>query len=364
MNLPRLKVLDRYLIRKFLSTAGFSLLICTMISCAIDFSDKVQSIIEEPCTGKDILAYYTGFVFQMSSLLMPLYTLIAVVFFTSRLAFNSEILSILNAGVSFGRLLRPYLIGGAIIGLLHLSINHFIAPGFNKWKLWFERTYVWKQQDKGKTTNVHLLTAPDVKVFIRGYNKNGKSMSGLRVERFEGSQIKSILSAENARWKSEPDRWELTQWTIRTFDGLKETLQRGTTPLDTALNIRPQDFVYYNNQNEEMTTPELRQAIQRDRNRGQANTRSYEIEMHRRTADAVTNIILTVIGLAVAGRKVRGGLGLHLAMGIGIGAGFILLSKFAVSFAASGSIPVMLGMWIPNLIFIAVAAWLVLRAQK
>ena len=212
-------MLDRYLIRKFLSTAGFSLLICTMISCAIDFSDKVQSIIEEPCTGKDILAYYTGFVFQMSSLLMPLYTLIAVVFFTSRLAFNSEILSILNAGVSFGRLLRPYLIGGAIIGLLHLSINHFIAPGFNKWKLWFERTYVWKQQDKGKTTNVHLLTAPDVKVFIRGYNKNGKSMSGLRVERFEGSQIKSILSAENARWKSEPDRWELTKVTIRTFNG-------------------------------------------------------------------------------------------------------------------------------------------------
>jgi lipopolysaccharide export system permease protein len=139
----------------------------------------------------------------MSSLLMPLYTLIAVVFFTSRLAFNSEILSILNAGVSFGRLLRPYLIGGATIGLMHLSINHFIAPGFNKWKLWFERTYVWKQQDKGKTTNVHLLTAPDVKVYIRGYNKNGKSMSGLRVERFEGSQIKSILSAENARWKSE-----------------------------------------------------------------------------------------------------------------------------------------------------------------
>lgn len=359
-----LKVLDRYIIRKFLSAAGFSMLICTMISCAIDFSDKVQSIIEEPCTFKDVMAYYVGFVFHMSSLLMPLYTLIAVVFFTSRLAFNSEILSILNAGVSFGRLMRPYLIGGFIIAALHLTINHFVAPSFNKWKLWFEHTFVWTNQDKGKTANVHLLTAPDVKVYIKGYNKNSKTMTGLRVEKFQGTQVKSILSAENARWKSEPDRWELTQWSVRTIDGLKETFTRSNLPLDTAINISPQDFVYYHNQNEEMTTPELMQATVRERGRGQASIRSYEIETHRRTADAVTNIILTIIGLAIAGRKVRGGMGLHLAVGIGIGAGFILLSKFAVSFAASGSIPVMLGMWIPNLIFIAVAVLLVMRAQK
>ena len=135
-------------------------------------------------------------------------------------------------------------------------------------------------------------------------------------------------------------------------------------PLDTAINISPQDFVFFNNQNQEMTTPELRGVMERDRVRGLANTRSYEIEMHRRTADSVTNIILTVIGLSVAGRKARGGMGFHLALGIGIGAGFILLSKFAVSFATSGSVPVLLGMWIPNLIFAAVAVWLVTKAQK
>ncbi|MBL7825081.1 MAG: LptF/LptG family permease [Saprospiraceae bacterium] len=364
MTTFKLKVLDRYLIGKFLSAAGFSLLICTMISVAIDFSDKVQSIIEEPCTIKDILAYYIGFIFQMSSLLMPLYTLIAVVFFTSRLAFNSEILSILNAGVSFSRLMRPYLIGGCLIAVFHLSINHLIAPVFNKWKLWFEHTFVWTNQDKGKTSNVHMLTASNVKVYIKGYNKNSKTMTGLRVEEFEGSQVKSILQAENARWKAEPNRWELTQWSVRTINGLKETFTRSNTPLDTAINISPQDFVYYHNQNEEMTTAELMDAIARERVRGQANVKSYEIEMHRRTADAVTNIILTIIGLAIAGRKVRGGLGLHLAVGIGIGAGFILMSKFAVSFAASGSIPVMLGMWIPNIIFAFVAVWLVIRAQK
>jgi lipopolysaccharide export system permease protein len=359
-----LKVLDAYIIKKFLSTVFFSMLIFTMISCAIDFSDKVQAIIEKPCTKKDVLAYYVGFMFHMTSLLMPMYTLVGVVFFTSRLAFNAEILAILNAGVSFNRILRPYLIAGSLIAIFHLSINHFIAPGFNKWKLWFEHTYVWTDQDRGKTNNAHFLTAPDTKVYIKGYNKSSKSMSGLRVEKFAGNKVLSILEAENATWKASPDRWQLSQWSVRTFDGLKETYVRSTIPIDSAINISPQDFVYFNNQNQEMTTPQLMGIIDRDRERGLANTRNYEIEKHRRSADAATNIILTIIGLAVAGRKVRGGMGFHLALGIGIGAGFILLSKFAVSFATSGTVPVLLGMWIPNLIFAVIALWLATRAQK
>ena len=302
--------------------------------------------------------------FHMTSLLMPLYTLVGVVFFTSRLAFNSEILAIFNAGVSFRRLLRPYLIAGSVIALFHLSINHFIAPIFNQWKLWFEHTYVWTDQDRGKTSNAHFLTAPDTKVFIKGYNKTNQTMVGLRVEKFTGSKIESILEAENATWKPDPDRWTLTQWSVRTFDGLRETYTRSTTPIDSAINLSPQDFVYFSNQNQEMTTPELLAVIARDQERGLANSRDYDIEKHRRTADAATNIILTIIGLAVAGRKVRGGMGFHLALGIGIGAGFILLSKFAVSFATSGSVPVMLGMWIPNLIFAAIALWLITKAQK
>jgi lipopolysaccharide export system permease protein len=363
MNM-KLKILDAYIIKKFLSTVFFSMLIFTMISCAIDFSDKVQAIIEKPCTKKDVLAYYVGFMFQMTSLLMPMYTLVGVVFFTSRLAFNAEILAVFNAGISFRRLLRPYLIAGSVIAVFHLSINHFIAPIFNTWKLWFEHTYVWTDQDKGKTSNAHFLTAPDIKVHVKGYNKTNKSMTGLRVEKFSGNRILSILEAENATWKQDSGCWQLSQWSVRTFDGLKETYTRSTIPIDSAINISPQDFVYFNNQNQEMTTPQLQEVIQRDLERGLPNSRSYTIEKDRRTADAATNIILTIIGLSVAGRKVRGGMGLHLALGIGIGAVFILLSKFAVSFATSGTVPVLLGMWIPNLIFAVIALWLVTRAQK
>jgi len=363
-NPLKLKVLDAYLIRQYLSTVFFSLLIFSMISCAIDFSDKVQSIIEKPCTWKDVLAYYMGFVTHMASLLLPLYTLIGVVFFTSRLASNAEILSVFNAGIGFNRLLRPYIMAATAVMFLHLTINHFGAPLLNQWRLWFEHTFVWTDQDKGKTTNVHLLTAPDTKVFVRGFNKNNKTASGLRLQRFEGTRVISILEADQAKWKGEPNHWELPRWSVRTFDGLRESYTQHNTPLDTAINISPTDFIYYANQREQMTTPDLREAIARDRGRGLPYTRSYEVEMHRRTADAFTIIILTIIGLAVAGRKVRGGMGLHLALGIGIGAAYIVFSKFTVSFATGGAMPVWLGMWLPNLAFGVLALWLVSRAQK
>jgi len=357
--------LDRYLIRNYLTTFGFVLGIFTLISMAIDFSDKVQSFIEKPCTLKNILVdYYAGWIFHMAGLILPVYTLVAVVFFTSRLAFNSEILSILNAGVSFQRLLRPYLIAGGAVAVFHLALNHVVVPKLNKSRLWFERTFVWTDQEKGRTSNVHFLVGPETKVFIRGYNKNSKTLSGLRLEKFVGSRVVSILEADNASWKDSIGRWSISNYSVRSFDGLRERYARFTAPIDTMINLSPDDFVYYQNQNQEMTTTELRAAIARDRSRGLANSRSYEIETHRRTADAVTNIILTIIGLAVAGRKVRGGMGLHLALAIGIGALFILLSKFAVSFATSGSVSVALGMWIPNIVFGSIALFLVSRAQK
>lgn len=360
----KIKVLDKYLIRYYLSTVFFSLLIFSMISCAIDFSDKVQSIIEKPCTWKDVLAYYMGFVTHMASLLLPLYTLIGVVFFTSRLASNAEVLSVFNAGIGFNRLMRPYLIAATGVMMLHLAINHFGAPRLNQWRLWFEHTFVWTDQDKGKTTNVHLLTGPNTKLYVRGYNKNAKTLSGVRLEYIEGTKVVSILEAESARWKAEPNRWEISKYSVRTFDGLREKFSQFNTPLDTAINISPADFVFYANQREEMTTPELTQAIARDRGRGLPYTRSYEVEKYRRTADAFTILILTIIGLAVAGRKVRGGMGLHLALGIGIGAAYIVFSKFTVSFATGGAMPVWLGMWLPNIAFALMAWWLVSRAQK
>lgn len=360
----KIKVLDQYIIKKYLSTFFFAALILTMITVPIDLSDKIQSFIEKPCTKLEILKYYAGFVLHMTALLLPLYTLIAVVFFTSRMAFDAEILSILNAGVSFNRMLRPYLIAGGVVMCLHLFLNHFAAPTMNKVRHWFERTYVWTDQEKSRSSNVHFLVGEGKKVFIRGYNKAGKTASGLKLEHFDGNRIISILDAENAKFDTATGKWQLTNWTIRKFDdGIRESISKHIEPLDTAINLLPEDFIFFNNQNEELTTAQLLKSIERDKSRGIAD-KSYEIELHRRTADAVTSLILTIIGLAVAGRKVRGGMGLHLALAIGVGALFVLMSKFAVSFASSGTVPVVVGMWLPNLAFFGVAVWLVVRAQK
>lgn len=360
-----LTTLDRYIIKKYLSTFFFAVLICSMISMAIDFSDKVRNFIEGNCTLKNILVdYYPGFVLHMTGLLMPMYTLIAVVFFTSRLAFNSEILSILNAGVGFGRLLRPYLIAGGIIGLMHFTMGHYLIPKMNQKRLWFERTFVWTDKQQIKSNNIHFMVGPDVKAYVKGYDKNAKRISTLRLQKLEGHRIKSILEADNVVWKEDKQKWQFPSYSVRTFDGLKESYLRFNVPVDTVINLAPQDFIFYHNQNEEMTSFELTGAVERDRARGFSNSRLFTIELYRRTADAFTNIILTIIGLAVAGRKVRGGMGLHLAVAIGIGAMFILIQKFAISFATSGNVPVWLGMWIPNLVFAAVAMWLVSRAQK
>lgn len=348
-----------------MSTFFFAVLICSMISMAIDFSDKVQTFIEKPCTKKEILLdYYPGFVLYITGLLLPLYVLIAVIFFTSRLAFNAEILSIFNAGVSFRRLMRPYLIAAGIVMALNLFFSHYLIPITNRARLNFERTYVWTDKQQIKTNNIHFLVAADVKAYIKGYNKKEEKISTLRLERFKGNTVESILEADNAYWREDKQKWNFSVYSIRQFDGLRESFRRFTTPIDTAIGLIPQDFIFYHNQNEEMTSAELSAAISRDESRGFSNSRQYSIELQRRTADAVTGVILTLIGLAVAGRKVRGGMGLHLAMGIGIGALFILLSKFSISFVASGNLPVMLGMWLPNILFGIVAAWLIGRAQK
>ena len=360
------KKIDQYIIRKYLSTFLYVALIFTQIAIVIDFSEKVEEFIDEPVTVKQVLVdYYLNFVFWINGVLWPLYSLITVIFFTSRMAYNSEIISILGAGVSFRRMMVPYMLAASLIAGLHLLGNHIIIPIGNKTKLDFEHAYVWKESDEGKTRNVDMFIAPQEKVFVRYYRKKDTTAMDLRLERFEDNQLKSYIKAKTAEWKGYPNHWELKNYEIRTFNGMDEELIVGREEtLDTSFNLVPADFVRYNNQKEMMTTPELRKFIEDERQRGVNLTKVYQIEIYRRTADPFTILILTVIGMAVASRKVRGGMGLHLALGVAIGAIFIFLSRFSITFATSEALPALLGVWIPNIVFSAIALVLVLNAQK
>lgn len=349
-----------------MTTFFFTVLIFTMIAMVIDFSEKIEKFIEEPITQREIiLEYYPNFVLFIASLLWPLFTLIAVIFFTSRLASNSEIISIFNAGVSYRRFMRPYLIGASIIALMSLAGNHYFVPMGNKQMLRVVYTYIDKNNDKGKTQNVHLFVSPDTKVFIEFFRKRDTTARNFRIEHFEGNRLTSLLKAESARWIGAKQQWQLNDYEIHTFNDLKEGLIIGKgQQVDTTLNLTPDDFVDYKEQHSMMTTKELKSYIAKQKERGVGNTNKYEVELYRRTADAFTIFILTIIGMSIASRKVRGGIGLHLAIGISLGAIFIFLSRFSIVFATGQVVPPLIGMWIPNIVFGAVAIYLVSKAQK
>jgi lipopolysaccharide export system permease protein len=361
----KLTLLDRYIIRKYLSTFGFVVLIFTMIACVIDYSEKADAYKRENLKFSQIFSdYIIHFIPHINMLLLPLYALITVIFFTSRMAYNSEIISILNAGVSFKRLMRPYMVAACIIASFHMFFNHIVVPKGNKKRAEFEMKYIDHNRDKGKTENVNMFLDPNTKIFIGYFRKNDSTARSFRIESYVDGNLKSVLKAENATWQRYPNVWRLQNLQKRTFDGLKETIEVNTGFIDTAVNVVPEDFVRFTNQNELFTTSELQHEITKLNQRGTGNTKPYEIEISRRTADPFTIIILTLIGMSIAARKVRGGIGFHLALGIGLGAIFIFLSKFSVTFATQPNVPAYVGVWIPNLIFACIAWYLVANAQK
>jgi lipopolysaccharide export system permease protein len=361
-----LKKLDRYILGKFLSTFVFTILIFSMIAAIIDFSEKIEKFIETPITAKEIwIDYYPNFIMFINGLLWPLFTLIAVIFFTSRLAYNSEIISIFNAGVSFRRLLYPYLLGATFIAILHFIGNHYVIPNGNNTMLNIVHQYIHTNEDKGQTQDVHLFISPDTKVYVKSYYKADSSIREFRIEQFEANELVYYLKANSAKWLPKKEKWRLNNYEIRKFNDMEEDFIIGRgKQMDTTINLRPADFVDYLNQHTMMNTPLLKSYIQKQKSRGVGNVQKYEIELYRRSAEPFTIIILTLIGVPIAARKVRGGLGLHLALGIGIGAMFIFLSRFAIVFASGQSIPILVGIWMPNLVFLIIALYLVSRAQR
>jgi len=341
-------------------------MIFTVFAVVIDFSGNVEDFIEEDVTKWQIIKeYYFNWVPYIIGQLVSLYALIAVIFFTSRMAYNSEIISILNAGVSFERVLVPYLMAGGLIAGALFYGNHYSIPAGNKTRLNFEHTYIYKHQDRGKTQNIHMFIGPETKVFIRRYKKQDSVALDFVVENFNDNELISILKAKKAEWIGPPNKWQLTDYEIRSFKGLRESLVIGRgESMDTVFNVYPKDFVRFSNQNEMMTTAELYEFIDGEKARGVGGTDKYEIEIHSRSSEPVTVLILTIIGVAVAARKVRGGMGLHLAVGIGLGAVFIFLSKFSETFSMNQNFPPVLGVWIPNILFGLIAIYLVIKAQK
>jgi len=361
-----LKKLDIYIIKKFLSSFFFTMLLISMMAVVIDFSEKVHRFIDNDLSVLEVLTqYYLPFIPWINGLMWPLFSLIAVIFFTSRLAKNSEIVASLSSGISINRIMVPYLISAFIIAGLMWFGKNYLIPHSCKLKNDFENEYLTKKHQKTLNSDVHLYLNPSEKVYIRYYKKRDSSANVFRLEKFEGGKLVEVLKAEKMEFKSEPNEWTLKDYERRRFTELNESivLAKGET-IDTVIDLTPEDFIRNNKIMENMTTGDLVEYISREQGKGLNTGKNYLVEYHQRHSQPFSIIVLTIIGFAVASRKVRGGMGLHLALGVIIGAAFVLISEFSATFSINLSLSPAFGAWLPNIIFGIIAIILLRFSQK
>ncbi len=364
VRLLGLKMLDIYVIRKFLSSFLLSIALILSIAVIFDLSEKIDDFLESGASLKAILFdYYLNFIPYFAVLFSSLFAFIAVIYFTSRMAYNTEIIAILNSGMSFRRLLLPYMISATLIAGSSFYLSDQVIPDANKVKLAFEEQYVKKRPIRFATTNFHRQIEPGVYVYLQNYSNVSKVGYQFTIEKFEDGQLVSKMFADQIRWDTASNKWEARRYYIRTIDGLHETLEEGRV-IDTTLAMHPDDFQMRLNIVETMSLKELDEFITKQRMQGETNVTAYLIERHNRIAFPFSTFILTLIGVAVSSRKLRGGIGLQIALGVVISFVYILFQQFSKQFAIGGLLPVMLAVWLPNIFFLVVALFLMRLAPR
>ena len=358
MNLRRyIKRMDSYLIRKFIGTYVYSIVLIISISIVFDVNENLAKFTTNHAPLKAIIFdYYANFVPYFANLFSPLFVFIAVIFFTSKLAGNSEIIAMLACGMSFKRLLRPYLISAALIAVLNFYLGSYIIPKGNIVRHNFESLY--KNNKKiTSASNVQLQVAPGVIAFISQYDDLTRTGYGFTLDKFENKKIVSTLSANVVQYDTISDsryHWKLQNYKIRTLNGMREKITSGTT-LDTIIQMEPMDLVFSKGQQETLTSPELRQYISKQQQRGSQNVVQYEVEYHKRIATSFASFILTIIGVSLSSRKRKGGMGMYLGIGLALSFSYILLQTVSATFAIQANTPPVLAAWIPNILYSFIA---------
>ena len=351
------KRLDRYIVAKFIGTYIFSIILIISISIVFDVNENLHKFSTYNAPLKAIVFdYYANFVPYFASLFSPLFVFIAVIFFTSKLAGNSEIIAMLAAGVSFKRLLRPYMISAAIIAVTNFYLGGWLIPKGNLVKMEFESKY--KNNKKiTSASNVQLMVSPGVIAYIQQYDDQTHTGYGFSLDKFENKKLVSHMTASVIRYDSISDsryHWKAQSYKIRTLKGLREEIQSGAV-IDTLIQMEPMDLVYSDGQQETLTLTDLRKYISKQVERGSVNVAQYEVEYHKRIASSFASFILTIIGVSLSSRKRKGGMGLYLGIGLALSFGYILLQTICATFAINADTPAMLAAWIPNLLFIIIA---------
>ena len=355
--LEYIKILDWYIIKKFIGTYIYSIMLIISISIVFDINENLAKFSESHAPLRAIVFdYYLNFIPYFANLFSPLFVFIAVIFFTSKLAGNSEIISMLAAGVSFKRLMRPYMISCVAISILSFFLSAYVIPHGTVIRQNFETIY----KNKTKNTsadNVQLQVGAGVIAYIQHYDNNLKKGYGFCLDKFENKKLVSHLTAMEIQYDTISDsknHWKMTNWKVRRLKGLREVITSGIQK-DTLIQMEPTDLVYSKGQQETFTSPELRAYISKQIDRGSGNVVQYQVEYHKRIAASFASFILTTIGFSLSSRKRKGGMGLYLGIGLALSFGYIMLQTVSSTFAINADLPPMLAAWIPNIIFAVVA---------
>lgn len=359
-----MKKLDKYISKKFILTFFIALILIIGIVIIFDISEKIDDFVQNKAPLKAIiLDYYLNFVPYFVNMFSPLFVFITVIFFTSRMAANSEIIAILSGGVSYHRMMVPYLACSVLICLLSLGLNLYVIPRANADRLQFQSKYV-KHRNRLKMRDVHYQIAPGEFVYVESFSSWNNTAYRLTLESVDSNRLVSKLTAESAKWDSTAGAWRLRNWFIRDYSaGLQDRIRSGAS-LDTVIALSVTDF--YRNQNtvETLTMGQLEGLIRTQKLRGDANVMYAQIEKHTRWAMPFSAIILTIMGVSLSSRKRRGGTGWNIAVGIALAFSYILFLRFSQMFVYTGTLPAGIALWVPNLVFVIITAFLYSRAVK
>lgn len=333
------------------------------IAVVFDISEKVDDFLRTNAPIKAILfKYYINFIPYYVGLLSPLLIFIAAIFFTSRMANNTEIVAILCGGVSFRRLLYPYFVTSLFLSILSFFFNSFTIPNSNKERVEFENVYI-NNKYVYKERNIHMQLDDSTYAYMESYNNQEGMGYRFSLEKFRGKNLVYKLMSDQIRWDSTKKNWNVMSYSIKRINGLQESMEIGASK-DTVLAMSPSDFERKDNSIGSLTTPELKEYIAKERKRGASGIEAYEVEFYKRYSMPFSTFILVLIAVALCSRKVRGGVGAQLGIGIGSSFTFIMLMQFTTTFALKGGLHPAVSVWIPNVIFGIYGLYLLKIAPK
>lgn len=359
-----LRIIDRYIIGKFLGTFFLTITLILAIAIVFDISEKIEDFITKGASIQEIIMqYYVNFVVFYGNLFSSMIVFIAVIFFTSRMTDNTEIVAILTGGVSFRRLMWPYFLAATIIAGISYTLGHYIIPDTNVERLDFQHTYI-DHQRSNRYKNIHRQIHPGHIIYFENYNANRHSGYHFSYEIFEGSELRFKLKSDFIRLDTATDLWILDNYAMRHIDEHGQERIRTGRRLDTALAFESSEIVPKLYSIEMMKTPDLNDFIEAEKLRGSENINYYLIEKYKRTSWPVATYILTLIGVSISSRKRRGGLGLNIAIGLGVCVAYIFFMQISTTLATVGDFSPLLAVWFPNIIFSVVGVFLYYIAPK